>query len=271
MKNKYYVVSFSGGKDSTAMLLRLLELNEQIDEVACCDTYKEFPAMYEHIAKIKKVVEDKGILFTLLKHERTFDEWMFEYQPKRRTPEIFKARYGDAKGKGWATFRNRWCTGELKIKFMNRYFKELNKQYEVIRYMGIAADEQKRLQRENQQETCYKYPLVEWGWTEADCLSYCYSLGYDWGGLYEQFKRVSCWCCPLQPLDALRTLRKEYPELWEELKDMDKRTWQCFRPDYSVEELDKRFELEEEWINKNKNIKSKQFYIELKQILGKNQ
>lgn len=27
-KENYYVVSFSGGKDSTAMLLRLLELNE---------------------------------------------------------------------------------------------------------------------------------------------------------------------------------------------------------------------------------------------------
>lgn len=39
----YYVVSFSGGKDSTAMLLRLLELNYPIDEVVCCDTYKEFP------------------------------------------------------------------------------------------------------------------------------------------------------------------------------------------------------------------------------------
>ena len=42
----YYVVSFSGGKDSTALLLRLLELNEPIDEVIFCDTYKEFPQMY---------------------------------------------------------------------------------------------------------------------------------------------------------------------------------------------------------------------------------
>jgi tRNA(Ile)-lysidine synthase TilS/MesJ len=42
-KEKYTVVSFSGGKDSTAMLLKMLELGEPIDEVVCCDTYKEFP------------------------------------------------------------------------------------------------------------------------------------------------------------------------------------------------------------------------------------
>lgn len=45
-KEKYYVVSFSGGKDSTAMLLRLLELGEPINEIIFCDTYKEFPQMY---------------------------------------------------------------------------------------------------------------------------------------------------------------------------------------------------------------------------------
>lgn len=52
-KENYIVVSFSGGKDSTAMILRLMELGEQIDEVLFCDTYKEFPAMYDHVEKNK--------------------------------------------------------------------------------------------------------------------------------------------------------------------------------------------------------------------------
>ncbi len=33
-----YIVSFSGGKDSTAMLLRMLEENVQVDEILFCDT-----------------------------------------------------------------------------------------------------------------------------------------------------------------------------------------------------------------------------------------
>lgn len=46
MKN---IVSFSGGKDSTAMLLRMLEENMEIDEIIYCDTGKEFKRIKNHI------------------------------------------------------------------------------------------------------------------------------------------------------------------------------------------------------------------------------
>lgn len=74
---------------------------------------------------------------------------------------------------------------------------------------------------------------------------HCYDRGFDWDGLYEHFKRVSCWCCPLQRLSELRTLRKHYPELWQELIDMDSRTAYKFKPDYSVEQLERRFAQED--------------------------
>lgn len=270
-KEKYTVVSFSGGKDSTAMLLKMLELGEPIDEVVCCDTYKEFPQMYEHIEKIRKVVEDKDIKFTLLRHPMTFDEWMFEYTPKRRNPEAFKAKFGDAKGKGWATSRVRWCSGELKIKLMDRYFRELKAEKNVVECIGIAADEIKRLERENQKQSGKRYPLVEWGWSEKECLDYCYSLGYDWGGLYNIFSRVSCWCCPLQPLEELRKLKKHFPDLWEDLKDMDKRNWQKFKMDYSVEDLDRRFNFEDQRLAEGKSIRSREFFKELKNLLDSGQ
>jgi 3'-phosphoadenosine 5'-phosphosulfate sulfotransferase (PAPS reductase)/FAD synthetase len=51
-----HIVSFSGGKDSTAMLLMMLEKNMPIDEIIFCDTGKEFPQMYEHIEKVQKYV-----------------------------------------------------------------------------------------------------------------------------------------------------------------------------------------------------------------------
>lgn len=223
--------------------------------------------MYTHIERVRKVVEDKGIKFSLIRHEWSFDYWMFEYEPKRRKPKEFIDKYGEAKGKSWATSRARWCTGELKIKLMDKYFKELEKQYNIITYIGIAADETERLSRENQQEKNHVHPLVEWGWSEADCLNYCYSLGYDWGGLYEIFSRVSCWCCPLQPLEELRKLRKHFPDLWEELKDMDRRTWQQFRKDYSVEELEKRFDFEEQRLAEGKSIRNREFFTELKKLL----
>lgn len=262
-KPKYYVASFSGGKDSTAMVLHLIELGEQIDEVVCCDTYKDFPEMYRHIEKVKKVIEAAGIKFTTLRAARSFDEYMFEYQPKRK-----KTNKVQHKGKGWANARMRWCTGDLKKGVIRKYFNEVSKTHEVIQYVGIAADEEYRLKRETNQQEDKKHPLVDWGWDEKTCLEYCYQKGYDWEGLYEIFDRVSCWCCPLKNLEELRRLRKHCPELWEELKAMDERAWNQFRYDYSVKDLEKRFELEEALIKKGQSTANRAFYKDLKRLLG---
>lgn len=262
-KPKYYVASFSGGKDSTAMVLHLMELGEPIDEVICCDTYKEFPEMYLHIEKVKKVIEDAGIKFTILRAARSFDEYMFEYMPKRKPTN--KVQH---KGKGWATARMRWCTGELKKDVIRKYFNEISKTHEVIQYIGLAADEGYRLKRESNQKADKKHPLVDWGWDEKTCLEYCYQKGYDWGGLYEIFDRVSCWCCPLKTLEELRRLRKHRPVLWEELKDMDRRSWNQFRKDYSVKDLEKRFELEEALIKQGQSTTNRAFHTDLKRLLA---
>ena len=266
----YCIVSFSGGKDSTAMLLRLLELKQQIDEVIYCDVGKEFPQMYRHVEKVQQLVENHNIKFTILKNELDFDYFMFEHKPKRKNPEKFQAMYGNVPGYSFPTFRNRWCTSKLKIDIIHKYLQQLRSKHTIKQYVGIAFDEQERLERKNNQNPeCY-FPLVEWGWTEADCLNYCYSLGFDWEGLYEIFNRVSCWCCPLQPLEELRKLYKHFPQLWEELKEMQLRTWQTFKPDYTVQDLDLRFQLEEQYITEGKNIKSKEFFAKLKNILNKN-
>ena len=203
-----HIVSFSGGKDSTAMLLRMLEENMQVDEIIYCDTYKEFPQMYKHIEKIKKYIKEKyNKEITTLKAEKDFDYYMFEHEKTR----------GKNKGKrgyGWPTMLCRWCTSNLKTNVINKYLKAQNEEY--TEYIGIACDEPKRIK-----DKCY--PLIDWGMTEKDCLHYCYERGFNWEGLYEHFDRVSCWCCPLKNLKELKTLYTHYPELWEELKEMDKK------------------------------------------------
>lgn len=252
------IVSFSGGKDSTAMLLHMIELGEQIDEVIWCDTYKEFPAMYRHVEKVRAIVEAAEIKFTVLKSKRTFDEWFFDYTPKRKDGKTTN------KGKSWATPRMRWCTGDLKRDVMNPYMKQQHKNFKIIECVGLAADEVKRLERANNQQENKRHPLVEWGWTEKQCLEYCYEKGFDWDGMYEHFKRVSCWCCPLQSLSQLRKLQTHFPDLWQELKEMDKKTWRQFRGDYSVADLEIRFALEKEYERAGKSTRSRAFYEELK-------
>ena len=185
MKPKKYVLSLSGGKDSTAMLLRLLEEKRPVDLILFCDTGLEFPQMYEHLDRLEEYIKRPIIR---LKAEHDFEYYFFDYTPKRKNSALEQH-----KGLSWPGPRGRWCTGILKTRVIDAYLKELRENYTLIEYVGIAADETKRIKDK-------KYPLVEWGMTEQDCLSYCYERGFDWGGLYEIFSRVSCWCCPLQGL-----------------------------------------------------------------------
>lgn len=256
IKEKLYVASLSGGKDSTAMVLRLIEEKYPLDLVLFCDTGLEFPQMYEHIEKLEK---DLSVPLIKLKAERSFEYYLLEHRPKTRRP---KNILSNNMGYSWADARNRWCTSVLKIRVIDKYLRELKKQYEVIQYIGIAADEKERVKE-------HRYPLVEWGMMEKDCLEYCYARGYDWGGLYDLFKRVSCWCCPLQPLSELRVLRKKFPDLWNKLLEWQAKTWRKFKTDYTVQELEVRFQFEEERLQEGKSIRGKEFFTELRSLLGK--
>ena len=46
---QFHAVSLSGGKDSSAMLLLMIERDMPIDMVLSADTGMEFPEMYEHL------------------------------------------------------------------------------------------------------------------------------------------------------------------------------------------------------------------------------
>ena len=72
-------------------------------------------------------------------------------------------------------------------------------------------------------------------------MQYCYERGFDWGGLYNYFDRVSCWCCPLKNQKELKNLYLHFPELWAELKEMDKKAFNQFKRSYSVQQLEEKF------------------------------
>ena len=247
-----HIVSLSGGKDSTAMLLRMLEEGMPVDIILFCDTGLEFEGMYRHIDKLEKYI---GIPITRLKSQQPFEYLFFEHMPKRKNPELI-----GRKGYSWGGPRNRWCTAMLKTRIIDRYLRELSKEYTLKQYIGIAADEAHRVRD-------FNYPLVDWGMTEADCLAYCKERGFDWDGLYDIFHRVSCWCCPLQSYDELRKLRRHFPELWERLRYMDKNTWRNFLKNYSVEQLEARFAFEDELTKQGLPIKGKAFFNALKERL----
>ena len=213
------------------MLLYREREREREYEIVFCDTGKEFPEMYKHIDKFERYIGKK---ITRLKPDsrHKFDYLMFDHVK-------VKGKSKGQKGYGWAYSNARWCSQNIKRDIQNKYYRNTKGDY--IEYVGIAFDE---LQRCNMDEKNKKYPLVEWKVTEGEALKYCYDHGFDWDGLYTRFDRVSCWCCPFANLRELRNLYVFYPELWKQLKDMDNRSWNSFKKDKSVQDLEDRFKRE---------------------------
>jgi 3'-phosphoadenosine 5'-phosphosulfate sulfotransferase (PAPS reductase)/FAD synthetase len=216
------------------MLLMMLERGMVVDKIIFCDTGMEFPQMYEHIEKVNEYIfKNYGKQIEVIKADNDFNYWMFEHTKT-------KGKHKGEKGFGWSTPLIRWCTGALKREPSKKYLKTLGK---YTNYIGIAFDEEDRHSRIKENEV---HPLYDWGITEKEALEYCYSKGFDWGGLYENFSRLSCWCCPMMTMDNLRSLRKNFPDLWQKLLEMDSRTDTKFKTNYSVQELEQRFAYEDE-------------------------
>ena len=241
-----HIVSYSGGKDSTAMLLKMIEKKMPIDEIVYCEVMAtpiigaEYPEMYEYLDKVDEyLMKNIGKKITRIKPDVSFEQQF--YTKKKR---------GKYKGKiyGFPWNLGAWCNSRLKIATLDKYFKNQDKEY--ISYIGIAYDEPKRLARLDRNE---KAPLAEWEMPESDCLEYIKEKGL-YNPLYDKLKRLGCWFCVKQSLDSLRIIRKDYPELWNLLLKCQLDSEVIFRTDYSIQQLEEKFNKEENNKIINKSI-----------------
>lgn len=252
MKNlSYYTLSLSGGKDSLALFLKLIEEEAKLDEVVTVDLGDEYQATYDALLFAASICLKEKITFTVLsipetEEYRTFKKntgaemSMFEFL-------VFEheKRNGN-KGYGWCG-KQRWGTS-IKNQLLNGYYQSLERM--VIEYVGIAADEAHRIDIKPHKNYAKSYPLVKWGMAEADCLKYCYQHGVQWKQsgirLYDILDRVSCQHCQQKNLKELRNIRKHLPELWTSFKEWQDRIPFPYRSDGStIYDLEERFKSED--------------------------
>lgn len=230
-----YIASLSFGKDSMAMLIKILQNPQKypLDEIVFCDVRanKELSGNFDIqeqfiIETIPRIEKMANVPVVVIKAHTTFDEQFFKVKGnKAKFPNTIY---------GFPMTLQAWCNDRLKMKPLDQYFKQ---QGEHIRYIGLAADEPRRLARLEKNEIA---PLYEMGITEREAKQICkdYNL---LSPIYKYFDRDGCWFCPKQSIKSLYTIYTLFPKYWEILKEYQKHSPVPFKPNLTIFDLEERF------------------------------
>lgn len=138
--NRPWVVGFSGGKDSTAVVQLVFQALSELDSsvlkkkvyVISSDTLVETPLIIDKITRTLGRIQQKAIELGL----------PFETQKVR--PKVEQTFWASIIGKGYPTPRQkfRWCTDRLKIDPANRFILDKVDQFgEVVMLLGVRDSE----------------------------------------------------------------------------------------------------------------------------------
>ena len=231
-----HILSLSYGKDSMACFGACEQLGWPIDRVVTAEVWAtdtipaDLPPMVEFKVHADKIIKDRwGIEVEHIRAKRCYEDVFYT---------VCHGEKSQIAGKiyGWPFQCGPWCNSRLKQSVFGMFPKG------AIQYIGIATDEPNRFH--NLSDT-KKSPLVEAGWTEADCRQWCEKNGLL-SPIYTTEPRGGCWFCHNQCVAQLRRLRKNYPEYWALMLKWDNDSPVTFHTDgHTVHDFEERFALED--------------------------
>ena len=201
-------ISFSGGRTSAYMLWRVLQSNDgKLPEkaVVCfANTGKENESTLEFV-KNCSVAWDVPIVWLEYRLGRQFE--VVNFDTASREGEPFSALIKDKSFLPNSVMR--FCTGELKILTIERYFKSLGiDQFETM--VGIRADEPKRIVKMRDAKLM---PLANSGVTQADVQAFWKSNDFDLGLSFHDGVTAlgNCDLCFMKPMHQIASMVFDKP------------------------------------------------------------
>ena len=209
--------NLSGGRDSSAMVVRWLESGEKLDFVIFCDTGFEFAEMYAYVDKLDNFLyKNYGMNITRLDSRGEIEKWAFGQRITRGE------RAGQFRGIP-RRLGNDYCTRETKIYPSKRFV--LSKSQQKFRncvLIGYTHAEVQRGRVSNLDYAIARYPLAEWHWNERECEEFLKARGIA-NPLYRHFSRTGCYLCPKQSMRSLYKLFRHYPQYFQKMLEMESR------------------------------------------------
>lgn len=180
------IAAVSGGKDSTAMALRLAEMGVEFTPV-CTPTGNELPEMIDHWKRLGELL-GRPLLPVTVGHSLQGLIRKFEMLPNHTA---------------------RWCTRILKLE---AYYRWLETQMPCISYVGLRADEESRpgMIFPDAEGVDMRFPMREWGWDEAAVFAFLEQRNVRVPA------RTDCAWCYHQTLGEWWRLWKLHPDIYQE-------------------------------------------------------
>jgi 3'-phosphoadenosine 5'-phosphosulfate sulfotransferase (PAPS reductase)/FAD synthetase len=189
-----HIVGLSGGKDSTALAIRLKELNPDANYLyVCTPTGDELPEMETHWNNLECILNQPIIKVHHPDYESIYD-----------LIDDFKML---------PNFRARWCTRILKIEAIEHFY---NKMKPAIVYIGLRADEQNRKGNTLfDDQIKQSFPMQEWGWGISEVHKYLAKKKISIPA------RTDCAMCFYQRIGEWWNLWKYYPDYFRKISDIE--------------------------------------------------
>lgn len=214
-----HIVALSGGKDSTAMALRLVEAEPQQYEFCITPTKRELPVMEEHWKKLECLL---GQSLTIIPGP-TLVDLIVKY-------------------KTLPNYRMRFCTRQVKIEPFIEY---VSAAAPATVYVGIRADE--ATEREGTdwngiENVTQDLPLVRWGWGINKVKQFLAEKGVSIP------ERTDCDLCFFQRISEWWRLWANHKDRWAEAEALETYTGHTLRTEgkdswpIPLSELRKKFE-----------------------------
>lgn len=201
-----HIASFSGGKDSTALILHMQEVGIEFRTVFC-DTGWEHPIAMEYVDKIDR--ELLGGKLIRLKSEK-YDGFHDLAVKRKMVPGL----------------RSRFCTQELKIFPLHAYLDTLE-DGDITVYQGIRSEESparaamdKKTWEKDAGGFWIDRPLKDW--TAEQVFEIHKRYGVTPNPLYTMgMGRVGCWPCIMVSKRELKHWFRQFPDTVEKLEALE--------------------------------------------------
>ena len=211
LKDRPLVANVSGGKDSTAMALFLIDQGLDFEPVFC-DTGWEHEDTYEYLDYLEKVVLKKPI--RRLKNERFFKTDQGGFQEMVKSKVFFP------------TGNIRTCTLTLKVTPQLEYMDEVRALHrkKPVSAVGIRRDESQARSTldefEEKDESTIWRPLIDW--KVADVVAIHKRFNVAPNPLYTRgFSRVGCFPCIFSRKAEIKHAYHERPERFDLIRNLE--------------------------------------------------